>query len=143
MSNNVKKDTQKVVVITWDKVMSLTKKLAKDIADAKFHPQFVFGIPKGGLVPAALLVRELSALGIETEIVDHSMLNLSDDYYKSIVIDEIVDSGDTIKDYTNMNGIMTVALFQRSTTHTSARLVGELIDNPDWLSFPWERYETA
>ena len=138
MPNNIKKETQQIITITWDRVMQLCKKLAKDIANSGFKPSFVFGIPNGGLVPAALLVRELSAIGIETEIVEHSMIDISCESYKSIVVDEIVDSGDTIKEYVGIKDVMTVSLFQRSTTHTKADLVGEIIDSPDWLIFPWE-----
>ncbi len=138
MPNNVKKEAQEIIAVSWDKVMELCKKLARDIVDSGFNPSFVFGVPNGGLVPAALLVRELAALGFQTEIVERSMLKISCEQYKSIVIDEIVDSGDTIKEYVDMDNVMTVTLFQRYSTHTKAELVGEAINHDNWLAFPWE-----
>lgn len=99
----------------------------------------VYGIPRGGLVPAIILAHALEK-EIQTRFV--TSLNHLDpgDWHRLIIVDELVDSGDTIHSLKQRYPeATTVALYQRQNARYKADVVGLELNHDKWLKFPWER----
>jgi len=97
-------------------------------------PEFVTGIPRGGLIPAVLLSHKYSIPFIGLEAAK----TLPGELKKNIlVIDDISDSGETFLQIKRHNFI-TAALAMRNNSKFTPIYVGEHIKDDHWLVFPWE-----
>ncbi len=91
-------------VITWDHMQMYTRQLAEKLLPAT-QWQGILAVSRGGLVPAAILARELGIRYVDTVCIssyDHNhqrgmeILKRADgDGEGFIVIDDLVDTGDT------------------------------------------------
>lgn len=141
MPNNVKSSEQKKIEIEYKYVHNNTAhvfwKLQKLLP--KHGTIVIYGIPRGGLIPATILSHAL-----ETERQTRLVTSLDHldpgDWHRLVIVDELVDSGDTIKSLkTRFPEAITVALYQRHSAKYSADIVSHIIDHDDWLVFPWEK----
>ena len=99
-----------VKVVTWDEIVEWSRILANKILEAGYKPDIVIAIARGGYVPARLLC---DFLGVENLISIQSQhwteaakmaekailkfeytLDLSN--YKALLVDDIVDTGDSL-----------------------------------------------
>jgi len=120
--------------ITWEIIESLINVIARKIigSDAEIHG--VYGIPRGGLIPAVLLSHKLGVPLIQT--VKNNTL----------IVDDISDSGNTLiaelkkANYpiSGTHKLYTATIFERDKTIFNPDFVGKHIDYQDWIVFPWE-----
>lgn len=96
--------------------------------------EFVSGIPRGGLIPAVIMSHAFSV-----KYISYSSAKLLPQELrkKTIVLDDISDTGHTLKEADEL-GFITATLAMRSSTATTPRFVGQLIGDNRWLVFPWE-----
>lgn len=114
----------------------------------------ILGLARGGMIPATVLsykleCNNLQQLGVRTRDVE------SIQYYGSpnltghvLIVDDINDSGltfssvdDYIKHHFDHNEIKSVtycSLYQRYNSKFKTGVYGEVIENDDWLVFPWD-----
>jgi hypoxanthine phosphoribosyltransferase len=97
-------------LVTWPAMYDITRKLATQIAGADFLPDVIVAIARGGFVPARILcdfleVAELGSMRIvhytagatkEKKARLVAPLNLDVRGKKVLVVDDIVDTGDTL-----------------------------------------------
>lgn len=88
----------------------------------------VYGIPRGGTIPARMLASELG-LRLVTEPTD-----------LTIIVDDIVDSGKTIRSYVEQ-GLMTVSLHCKPHASPQPTLHVHMVE--DWIVYPWEEDEVG
>jgi GTP cyclohydrolase I len=111
-----------VRVLTWDEVQHAARAVVANTSlhHPLGHPR-VYGVPRGGLIPAAL-------------VADHRDAD--------VIVDDLIDSGATLDRY-RTPGEVTVprwALFGKprlGPTASAATKVGVELAG-DWLIFPWE-----
>ena len=125
--------------ISWDEFNENIEKLVSKIKNV----DYVVGIPRGGLILAVTLSHKLD---IKHMTVDHleklEDLNfLNYDRKKILIVDDISDSGQTLK-YYKKAGYTTATLDVRSTTITKPDYYVNWIDNADWIVYPWERKDS-
>lgn len=97
-------------------------------------PQFITGIPRGGLIPAVIMSHkfDIPFIGLE------AAKTLPGDLKKKVlVIDDIADSGNTLIQIQRHNFI-TATLARRYSSSYTPLLVGAEIRDDHWLVFPWE-----
>lgn len=87
--------------------------------------KYVYGVPRGGLVPASIIATQLKLELIETPHPDNTL-----------VIDELIDTGDTLLQY-EAQGFVTDALWRKP--HSPKHLAPNSKELDGWLVFPWER----
>jgi len=91
----------------------------------------VYGIPRGGVIPATIIsYRQDIPL----------ILNESDIDENTLIVDDIEDSGKTLKEFKKKfpnNKIF--VLFSKKGLKGDANFIGEISDNDNWLEFFWER----
>lgn len=121
----------------WFTIDHLINVIAKKVLASDADIRGVYGIPRGGLIPAVLLSHKLGVPLVQT-IKNHTL-----------VVDDISDSGDTLAEVMRKthyplsptHKLYTATLFERESTSFKPDFIGLHINYQDWLVFPWE-YET-
>ena len=101
--------------------------------------EFVSGIPRGGLIPAVIMSH---AFGVKYISYSSAKQLPKDLRSKTIVIDDIADTGHTLREAVELN-FMTATLSIRSGTKTVPMYYGEHILDDRWLVFPWEKLDSV
>lgn len=86
--------------------------------------KYVYGVPRGGLVPASII-----ATYLKLELID------TPDPSNTLVIDELIDTGNTLTEFEE-KGFVTDALWRKH--HSPRRLAPNSKELNGWLVFPWE-----
>jgi hypoxanthine phosphoribosyltransferase len=130
----------KKLYVTWEQIEQDVDKIVSDLlkhADI----DYVVGIPRGGLIIAVMISHRL---GVKHMTIDHleklEEFDLDIDKKKILIVDDISDSGQTLKrfrkDYT------TATLDVRNTTIAIPQFYANWLDNADWIVYPWERKDS-
>lgn len=123
----------KKVVYDWDWVDQQIDSIGEKLESIE-KPQFITGVPRGGLIPAVLMSHkfEIPFIGLE------AAKTLPGDLKKKVlVVDDIADSGNTLAQIQRHNFI-TATLARRYSSSFSPLFVGTDIKDDHWLVFPWE-----
>ena len=102
-------------------IIAAAKKVTKKYAN-------VFGIPRGGNYPAAIVARELKI----PQVFDPKEIVKG----KTLLVDDIVDSGATAKEWTTKTKCDLLAVYADKLE--KAKYVGALRKAGDWIVFPDE-----
>ena len=124
--------------ITWEKFDDQVNKLASKIKNV----DYVVGVPRGGLILAVMMSHRL---GIKHITIDHleklEEFNLNIDNKSILIVDDISDSGQTLKHY-KKQGYTTATIDVRNTTITKPDYYCNWLDTPDWIVYPWEEKDS-
>lgn len=140
MPNNVARNDQQVDKVSWEDIHMGVEMLAgwceETFPDKKVS---IYGIPRGGMIPAVMLVHLLESKGWSarfTADLNHLMPN---ELHNLVVIDEICDSGDTFKVIKQLFPMAkTATLFHREGAAFQADYHSYIMFDDRWLQFPWE-----
>ena len=135
-------------VITWDNMQMYTRQLAEQLLPAE-QWKGILAVSRGGLVPAAILARELNIRYVDTVCIssydhdhqrDMTVLKAAPgDGEGFIIIDDLVDSGETAKKIREMYP-------KAKFVTVYAKPMGEhLVDDfvvpiaqDTWIELPWD-----
>ena len=116
------------IYLSWDDISDLVNKLCEKIITEQPNIDSVFGLKRGGLIPAVMVSHKLS-------------LPWSDVMYpNTLVIDDICDTGVTLK---NTIGVYTAVLHYKP--HTSCykpNIYAQMHEGDEWVIYPWERKDS-
>ena len=127
------------VFMSWKWVDDQIDELAKRLKGKKLR--YISGIPRGGLIPAIMLSHKLGVTYIpfdEAKKYGRHDLRLKNE--DILLVDDICDSGVTMKDYAPR--FITATLCMRYISETIPEYYGEKIEDDRWLVFPWERNDS-
>ena len=97
----------------------------------EYHPDFIYGVPRGGLIPATIISHHLDIPMIMTL---HGNANLI------LVIDELCDSGNTFLDINKNFGYhMKFASIYVNSINCKFYPDYYLKKTEDWVVFPYEK----
>lgn len=117
-----------IVKISIDEVQEAAFELSRRWTDKR--PRAVFGVPRGGLTPAALVAGHLNVPMIDRHLIPTEVL----------IVDDVIDSGATLGRY--VGGHFSVdALFRKSTSPSD--VAPDAKERDGWLVFPWEESEAG
>lgn len=119
----LKLQENKIAVSWWD-MSDLIKELTQKIIFEVPLADSIYGIPRGGLIPAVMLSHKLNLPMVETIGKN------------TLIIDDMTDSGVTME---KIPGQWTAVLFHKP--HTSVftpNVYSKLHEGDEWLVFPWE-----
>jgi len=113
------------IYLSWDDINDLVDKLCEKIITEQPNIDSVFGLKRGGLIPAVMVSHKLN-------------LPWSDVMYpNTLVIDDICDTGETLK---NCIGGYTAVLHHKP--HTSCytpNIYAQLHEGDEFIYYPWEK----
>ena len=117
------------VYVSWKDLEEFVDSLIEEMNKQNFKPTGVYGIPRGGLIPATLISYKLDI---------PLLLNASKG---CLIVDDIADSGRTLLHFTendtqfNKYFIATMYYHQRSIVKPNYY---KFEKNDKWIVFPWE-----
>ena len=119
--------------VTWDEIEELVDLLAKQIIKSGHQIEYIFGLQRGGLIPAVMLSHKLS-IPMTQELTRQNIL----------VVDDICDSGKTFMDIIQKNPFNLFASLHYKP-HTSKIIpdaYGNEFYSDAWLVYPWEQNDS-
>jgi len=117
--------------ITWQQVDSLVDTIAAQITKEFSNITHIYGIPRGGLIPAVMLSHKL---GIPL-VIKRGYETLT-----TLIVDDISDSGETLEDYEGLN--TAVLLHKPHTSRSVPTMYGSIHSSDAWIIYPWERSDS-
>jgi uncharacterized protein len=126
--------------IKWEEINLLVENLAQKIETSNFLIKDIFGLQRGGLIPAVMLSHRLG--------IPMSKGTISPN---TLIVDDICDSGKTFKEVFNRYQTEYSFAFYLKTAclhykpHTSVYIpsfyASEWVSD-DWIIYPWEREDS-
>jgi len=125
--SSTSQDTADKIALSWKGLGMLCDELRNEltIEVARRGLRTVFGIPVGGWFVAREIVRTLEAL------------DSSPDVSRTVIVDDIVDSGETIRPYVE-KGFLTAALYVKEGAAIKPDIFLRTVARGKWIVFPWE-----
>ena len=120
--------------LDWKEVTTLVNNLCDKIifyqVDNDFTFKDIFGLQRGGLIPAVMISHQLRIPMTKGTISTNTL-----------IIDDICDSGETIqKIKENFPKCQTATLYYKETAIVKPDIYGEIVEE-EWIVFPWEEHE--
>jgi len=117
--------------ISWEEVVSLVDKICDRIKNEGWNIYNVYGIPRGGLIIAVMVSHRLKV----PMTVTKTGIGLN-----TLIVDDIYDSGKTVRRYRKKykSNIIACLYSRREIKYGKKYVFGYVLDNDDWLIFPWE-----
>lgn len=154
--------TVEIIYVPWSKALEYCYKLAVKILDSDIDPDIVIAISRGGLVPARIVsdilaVDELLTVraklwGVGGRLFNEPQVTLLDPGIladkKVLVIDEVVDTGATMKKIVEdakkagAREVATGVLHFKSTSSFEPDFYVEKVEKWVWIFYPWSFSET-
>ena len=120
--------------MTNKEMVDLCHELARHIRNSKEEFTHVYGVPRGGYIPAVYLAHML-------DLPIHGSREGRSDAERYLIVEDVVDTGETVRWY--RDNVWTyecdiiVALVGKSWTNPTADYVAKIDDR--WIVFPWEK----
>jgi len=130
-------ETPDKIYLSWSGVEEYIYAIEKWVLLNK-NLKYVSGPARGGLIPAVLLSHKL---GIEFLSVEDAMMLKEDIRAKTLLIDDICDSGQTFVDF-HYCGFTTASLLWRTNSKYIPEYYAESINSNAWIVFPWENKDS-
>jgi len=116
------------IYLSWDDVSDLVNTLCEKIITEQPNIDSVFGLKRGGLIPAVMVSHKL--------VLPWSDVMLPN----TLVVDDICDTGVTLK---NTIGCYTAVLHYKP--HTSCyepNIYAQIHEGDEWIIYPWEKRDS-
>jgi uncharacterized protein len=110
--------------LSWEDVEDMVKVLAEVVRKAPVIVDSIYGIPRGGLIPATLLSHKLNIPMVEVPTES------------TLVVDDIVDSGLTLSQYAKYS--FACLVYKPLTSHLIPTFFALNYVQDYWINFPWE-----
>ena len=122
--------------ISWSEINDLLDDIQRQIKDSGEKFEMIAGVTRGGLVPAVMLSHRLNlpmmAITAEDAILPISLAK------KTLIVDEIYDTGKTIRGLKQVNPMTQFAVLYHNIGLDELQYYGRKMRLDNWLVFPWE-----
>ena len=119
--------------VTWDEIEELVDLLCSQIIKSGIQIEYIYGLQRGGLIPAVLLSHKL---GIPMTQNPNSP--------NILIVDDICDSGETFRELFKMYPKSKFAClhFKPHVSHFNPDFSANKFFSDAWLNYPWEREDS-
>ena len=125
-------------ILSWGDIEEVVDKVVEKIDNLEKKPFYIYGVPRGGLIPATWISHKT---GIKYQQINSAQISKMADLSHILIIDDICDSGKTVKEIRkNYPKVKVACLYYKETASETPDIYGEIIGE-DWLVFPWEHNE--
>ena len=148
MSNNNIYD--KSFPVSWEELHRNSKALAWRLSEMKPY-KGIIAVTRGGLVPAAIVARELDIRLIDTVCVlsynhkakgDVNVIkyaNIADDGKEWLIVDDLVDTGETIKAIRlSLPNAHYATVYAKPSGREQVDTFITEVSQDTWIFFPWD-----
>ena len=139
--------------VSWEEFHKDTKVLSEKIKVLNEDWKGILSVTRGGLVPAGIMASELKIKAIETisissyenkeraelHILKHPDINLVQNGKGWLVIDDLVDKGETAKEIKKLLPKAIIAtVYAKPSGKADADIYAKDLEQSTWIVFPWE-----
>ena len=119
--------------VTWDEIEELVELLCLQIAKSGIQITDIYGLQRGGLIPAVMLSHKLG-IPMTVNLISKTTL----------IVDDICDSGETFKELFKIhpNSKFACLHFKPHTSHFNPDFSANKFFSDDWVVYPWEREDS-
>ncbi len=150
-------------LVSWKDIEHWSKDIVKKVMESGYEPEIVIGLARGGLVPARLIADYLNIKDLYAVKTEHwgltatpdgqaklaQGLQVSIDGKKVLVVDDITDTGQSLKlaiehiAEHNPEEIKSATLLHITHSHYEPDYYSQVVpeDQWTWFIFPWNVYE--
>jgi len=121
--------------IQWRDIEDAIERLAINITNSQYEIAAVGGLPRGGLIPAVMLSHKLNIPFV-------SQANIKQINGNILIIDDICDSGKTLKRFKFEENVYTAALHYKTTAEYEPHFWWRLAPLNEWVCYPWENKDS-
>lgn len=146
-----------MIHLSWEDIKRGAEDIAAQVMASSFEPTYLIGITVGGLVPLALIAKELEMQRVATVSASsydgnekkglkiRALPNVDLSQERVLLIDDISDTGDTLqnisqllKDEYAVSEVQTAVMVSREDKKAyEPDFYARGVDN--WVVFPWEK----
>jgi hypoxanthine phosphoribosyltransferase len=121
----------KKIYLSWEDINELLDKIHEQVKDSILY---VSGLPRGGTILAIMYSHRFGVKYI------HNMRN---NYVNLLILDDIVDSGETLLDLRKtMLDPLIATLHYKSTSKAKPDYYAQELQNDGWIVYPWEKKDS-
>ena len=121
--------------LTWDDIDRAINKIVANISNSEIKINAIGGLPRGGLIPAVMLSHRLSIPFV-------AQANIASVAGDILVVDDICDTGKTLKRFKFENNIYTAALHWKQSSEYQPHYFWEIAYENEWIVYPWENKDS-
>ena len=121
--------------LSWEEVNELCLRMAMRISNQFPRVKLIAGIQSGGIIPAAMVARHA---GLECMTVRWPEVLRRFKVGDIILLDDVIDTGETFLRFKELIGIPTAALIGKPWANKE--YIPDIVIEwtQDWIKFPWE-----
>jgi hypoxanthine phosphoribosyltransferase len=120
--------------LEWRDIEIAIESLAHQIKSSNEPIEAITGLPRGGLIPAVLLSHKLELPYVELSNEE------SEKYDIILVVDDICDSGETLKEYHQF--FTTATIHYKQLAVVKPDFYYSLAPEDKWIVYPWENKDS-
>ena len=124
---------KKTIMYSWEQFFKDMDLLEKEIKFLNFNIKNIYGVPRGGLIPAVILSHRLNLPMI------YSASKISD---QTLIVDDISDTGKTLLKIKKNNNII-VTLWTTPHTKVEPYFYCSVLKKNEWVVFPFETLQSS
>lgn len=121
--------------LSWNDIDRAINRLAASINSSGVELSAIGGLPRGGLIPAVMLSHKL-------QIPFVSQANIGGVIGNILIVDDICDSGKTLKRFKFENDVYTATLHWKQSAEYQPNYFWEIAYENEWIVYPWENKDS-
>jgi hypoxanthine phosphoribosyltransferase len=121
------------IYLDWKDIEAAVESLAHQIKQSDESIEAITGLPRGGLIPAVLLSHKLGLPYVDSH-------NDFGDYENILVVDDICDSGETLKEHHQF--FTTATIHYKQAAIVKPDFYYSLAPRDKWIVYPWEQKDS-
>jgi len=143
--------------ISWEQLQNDCRVLSRKLLSVRKDWSKIVAIARGGLVPAAIIARELNIRVVDTVCISSYTLrnrnealrilkrpDLDDMDERWLIVDDLVDTGRTAREVKNMfPGIYSATLYAKPEGRPMVDVFITEVSQDTWILFPWDSFPTT
>jgi len=121
-------------LLSWKAFDIACRRIANKVMENKWKIDYIYGIPRGGLVVAVRLSHILGKPLIGSINFEHDNI----DFKALLVVDDIADTGKTLDYWRNHTDVKIATVYY----HRQSSVIPDIWvyeKQRNWITFPWER----
>lgn len=122
--------------LQWRDVEDAIERLAINITNSGIKLTAIGGLPRGGLIPAVMLSHKLGIPFVSQAGIRSVTGNI-------LIVDDICDSGLTLKKFKFEENVYTATLHYKSTAEYEPHFWWRLAPKNEYIYYPWERKDSS
>jgi uncharacterized protein len=121
--------------ITWGDIDDAVERLAINITNSNIEIMAIGGLPRGGLIPAVMLSHKMNIPFVSQAYLAQIPGNI-------LIVDDICDTGKTLKRFKFESNIYTATLHYKISAEYEPHFWWRLAPENEWIVYPWENKDS-